>query len=163
MKIDFTNLKENERLDNIKHFVATYKKGTYFTITYKRVLPTLKKYEKEYGFALVEKTTTAIVRTCIDYTNTQAYGNHAHFEYKPTSDITIDNAIVYNQTSGKYKVRVYTTNNHKAKTQYTLNGTPITKQELELMNIVSTTEFKPSQPTELFQIMLDNILSISYS
>lgn len=165
MIIDFSKCEtQNERKALLDLFLNDYHNGSWVVATWTKSFKVLEKYIKETGETpIVTKTTTTVVGLGIDYKNTIEYDKHINGTRTYVNQETIDNVYTFNNETKCYKVKMFNTNtNAKPKSVYKVNGVEISKSDLENMHCITSTEFKPKTPTEIFEIMLNNLVSISY-
>lgn len=105
------------------------------------------------------KVTTMTARTDIKYENTKEYDNHDHDIPSWQERVEGCDGLVRHKKTGKLYLQVYPSHNkNQIKSQYYLNGEPISKEEALEM-------FQPSQrkssDSNIICIALDDIKKIS--
>lgn len=108
-----------------------------------------------------KRTTTTIVRI-VRYANTKkAKERRANNPSKPQkvneSDKYLGNNLIYNENTKKTRLQVFLTNckYHQPKSVFEYNGQEITSEEY-----YQGTNTKPSNPTELMNINIEEIVAI---
>ena len=137
-----TEQETQERLEKVG-------KGKYFHLVFAK--------EKE-GY---KRTTTTIVRI-VKYANTKkAKERRANNPSKPQkvneSDKYLGNNLIYNENTQKTRLQVFLTNckYHQPKSVFEYNGQEISSEEY-----YQGTNTKPSNPTELMNINIEEIVAI---
>ena len=135
------------------------KKGTIHSIHYRRIVKTIKEFENR-----VEKETIGNFRIGCSYRKTDSTKKHYGMVGSlPYGMWVYSNEIIYSITKKgeeSFQLRLTTTHNKrvKPKVNYYLDGKKITKQELIELGAIK--EEEPSQPLEIFNVKLNNIIKI---
>lgn len=125
--------------------LETIKKGVYTKIT----------FQKDLGNNCV-KVTEAVVRLKVNYYNLKSVLGKQKSDRKITDIILMENTLFENK-EGKTKLRVFTTNNHRTKSTYYLNGVETDKKELLEKGYIQP---KESKPTSMYMLFTDNIIKL---
>ena len=146
--------------EQVKQIVETTKKGTFVRIEYE------KEIECTNGKDVILKRTIAVVRMGISYSNLKSVKSQIETSNKKVGGLPwgeweqgFENYIINHTKNGNHReyLRVYTTNNHKPKSTYTINGKSITIDELREKELIKESKSKPSP---LFVIPLEQIIAI---
>lgn len=129
--------------------LQTIGKGKYFHLVFEKVIEGYKR------------TTTTIVRI-VNYSNTKkAKERKANNPSKPSkvnpSDKYLGNNLIYNENTQKTRLQVFLTNckYHQPKSVYEYQG-----QEIGCEEYYEGTNTKPSKPSELMCINIEDIVAI---
>ncbi len=171
-KIVFTkNMTETERVDAIKAMIDSgeYKVGTFTSIEYTSEKGVRKSYIKEYGETKVEKKTSMVVSLGKAYSETKAFKElqrevqplSCPYEYHVKGYENILTCVERPGQEPYYKLRVFLNPNpsSKTKSEYYLNGEPITKAELDEKGCLLA-ESKPDTMPIMITIKVANINSL---
>lgn len=147
-------MKLNELLEKISNI----KKATYTKVMFKSIKKPLAKHKGD----LIEKVTYGTYRIGIQYKHMQENIGRQTGPLKGTSEQWLkgfENYIIEDNVKGTYKLRLYTPKNKKLKptTKWYLNGVETTKQWLLDNGYLGK---QSSQPTNLFNIFVENVISI---
>lgn len=134
--------------------IKAIKKGAYTRIKFKaNPYPLAKGKDKN-----IEKICSTIVRFGLNYSHLKENAN------KETGALNgkvwkegETNYILISEKTGEELVRVYTTNRHKVRSQWYLNGEETTKERLIEERLVSD---RKSSKTPCFDLKIANIISI---
>lgn len=162
------------KVEDIMTKINSIHNGTWFNIIYLNEVPVLAAFKKTYH---IDKYTSTTVRKGVHYQNLAAYKkqlamcDNAKLYEKLTKPLELPwgkwmeghegYIIEHTNKAGEYKqyLRMYTSPN-KPKSTYFLNGKPITRTEIEGMNIVSPSYWNKSNETGTMTITLDKIVRI---
>ena len=141
-------------LQSLQNKLNQKKRGQFLTITYQKVIGAYKK------------VTTAVVRL-VDYNNVKAvkekkalkYGNTQKQtitgEKKPSADKYLGNNIIFNENTGKTRLQVFVTKNHKPHSIYTYEDNTIDKETYYL-----NSGDKENNADIMYSVNIENILMI---
>jgi hypothetical protein len=105
------------------------------------------------------KVTTMTARTDIKYENTKEYDKHDHDIPSWQERVEGCDGLVRHKKTGKLYLQVYPSHNrNQIKSQYYLNGEPISKEEA--LEMFQPSQRKPSD-SNIICIALDDIKKIS--
>lgn len=134
-------------LNEIQLALSTKKRGTWFTIVYKKVIG-------DYA-----KTTTHTVRLVNYYSvaNKESQKEPQQGAKKVSNDIHLGNNLIYNLNTHKTRLQVFLTkcHNHKPHSIYEYQGNTIDKEQF-----IEGTHYKSSAPSMLYTIDISNIVAI---
>ena len=141
------------KLTTIQEILKTKKRGQYFTIVYCKAIG-------DYT-----KTTTTTVRL-VDYNNVKAVKEakakklmenptQQQTSPKKSNDTHLGNNLIYNANTNKTRLQVFLTNHHKPHCVYEYQG-----NEIDRETYYEGTHEKPSTPSIMFTINIDNIIAI---
>lgn len=134
--------------------IKAIKKGVFTRITfYANPYPLAKGKDKD-----IKKICSTIVRFGLNYSHLKENAN------KETGGLNgkvwkegETNYVLISEKTGEELIRVYTTNHHKVRSQWYLNGEETTKERLIEERLVSD---RKSSKTACFDLKLANIISI---
>ena len=143
---------------NLKNKVSKIQKGQFHSLLWERPC----KLKKAFGNNVVVKRSSAVVRFGVEYDNINAVK-----EKRVSGELPAQNAglqwgewLLYPYFI-KHKNQVYlrcsTVPNTKIRSEYFLNGTKVSFEQVENMLLASE---KNTKKAEVFTINIDNILSI---
>lgn len=134
--------------------IKSLRKGAFKRITfYANPYPLAKGKDKD-----IKKICSAVVRFGLNYSHLKANAN------KETGSLNgkvwkegETNYVLISEKTGEELIRVYTTNHHKVRSQWYLNGKETTKERLVEERLVSD---RKSSKTPCFDLKISNIISI---
>ena len=134
--------------------IKAIKKGAFTRITfYANPYPLAKGKDKD-----IKKICSTIVRFGLNYSHLKENAN------KETGGLNgkvwkdgETNYVLISEKTGEELIRVYTTNHHKVRSQWYLNGEKTTKESLVEERLVSD---RKSSKTPCFDLKIANIISI---
>ena len=138
-------------------------KGQWFRVAWVSDLPVKAAYKR--GGTVVNKRTVTTARFGINYSNMKSVQAKVErgFELKhelPWGSWDDQYPGILINHKGQTYIRLYNSPN-KPKSEYFLNGKPITKEELIQTGVVQDSYWKKnSEPTEVFTIKVENIENI---
>ena len=130
-------------LQEIQEKLSAKRKGTYFTLTFK----------KHYGEC--SKTTTTTVRLANYYHVVKKEPQEG--TKKNTNDKYLGNNLIYNENTQKTRLQVFLTNckYHQPKSVYEYQG-----EEISVEEFYERTNKKPSNVSVMFTIDINDIVAI---
>ena len=162
-KCEFKGTAE-ERKDQFIDYAKDYKPGTIAKICY----CSHPKTKAAFKDSVITKTTEALVRMGIEYSNTQAFQSlERELVSLPDSQKRLDGYGKYLQVTENengeilaYKVRLFTVNGAKSHSEYTIDGKPTTYEELVEMGAISPKKVS-ANPLIMFTVFIDNLQWLS--
>ena len=141
-------------VEEILKAIKSKRNGTFRRITfYANPYPLAKGKDKD-----IKKVCTAVVRFGITYSHLKENAN------KETGGLNgkvwkdgETNYVLISEKTGEELIRVYTTNHHKVRSKWYLNGEETTKESLIEERLVSD---RKSSKTACFDLKVSNIISI---
>jgi hypothetical protein len=149
--------------DNSRSFVeaCNSRKGQFVEIAF-RSLPTPSK---EFKGAVLEKTTTGIFRTGINYANLSPVktaieaGERGEVGSLPWGAWAVFPLVIANK--GKEYLRITTSPFHRPSVRYSVNSVEVSKEHFESHLAPSKRSQPDKEPTLVFNIEADNLLSVA--
>lgn len=139
-------------LKDLQQKLSVAKKGAYHGITYKKESETIN------GDTLTT-ITTSVIRTGLNYYNVVKKQPSTNATKQNNTITIIKDTLIKNLNTGNTSLRCYVSKNpkHHTKKQYIYNGKEIDK--LVAQSLLKKQPNPNKQPTEIFNINIDNIVS----
>jgi hypothetical protein len=161
-KIHMPNI-ANLNNDNSRSFVeaCNSRKGQFVELSF-RSLPTPSK---EFKGVVLEKTTTGIFRTGINYANLSPVktaieaGERGAVGSLPWGEWAVFPLVIVNK--GKEYLRITTSPFHRPSVRYSVNGVEVSKEHFESHLSPSKRSQPQDEPTLVFNIEAGNLLGVA--
>ena len=170
--INYKNYTTNADSLRILNKLAKIRNGAYFKIQYYTDLEShlRAEYKGQYN---VTKLTQISVRKGINYENLKAVKQKRLMEAVQNGGIIeskresyynhLDSVLIQHKTSGKLYLQLFPNVRGRAKTQYYLNGKPVSLQELKDKDIIRPSYWNrkdSDEPVLTFTLGLDKVIEV---
>lgn len=147
-------------LEKVKGIVKAKQNGSFVGMEWERELPVRAAYK---GNTRVIKKSKGVVRFGVEYDNIKAVQQKRKDGELPSENEGLkwgewEEYPYFIKHNEKHYLRCTESHNNRVRTEYLLNGRPVSKDELE--SICTKAAFTQHQDLDVFTINIDNIVAI---